>query len=586
MWDEDWALLGIEPTTQLAAIKKAYALKLKVTRPDDDAEAYQALRGAYERAQQWAAWERSRAQESTEAPAAGSAAAETSRAAEAPTVMSPPVEAPVAVTSLPPDPEAMPSPAATATAPAPAPEPAPEPEPAPSPDEPAPGPDAVAVEQRTLIDPLELAWRRDGEAALLRAWAAVRVTLDEQPLARRAEFSAAFAHWLVNLPQLPDRFAAALNDHFGWLGDFRTERLIGPALAQAVQATLADRLPQPVDPGLREAASPLLRLAALRAGSWWRLHLVLFTLHPTLAQLLNGLGPALLRRLGLDQADQTWLRERIQRGLWMRAGLCTALVAGALWLLTGNLGAVIVQTGYWLFSICGAMLVGVFLGAFVNTGPSLTAGGRRRVLPLAAWRQGSMQPMLGLVWLLFAAGLFYLGGDAGDELSAGSALALLPPWAWQLASYGFALAGLVVAWPLVPMHGLVVASIAPLVGYLSDAALGPWLPTASAVCIGLAWLLAGAAVFTRRLHAATPVQWLTRPVLNTLVLAERWSYSLAMLPLAAALAWMATHDGQVRPLTMFAVWALGNVVTGWGQAKLDGFGMRWLPAVAEASDAD
>lgn len=52
MWEQDWALLGIAPTTELAAIKKAYALKLKTTRPDDDAAAYQALRGAYERAQQ------------------------------------------------------------------------------------------------------------------------------------------------------------------------------------------------------------------------------------------------------------------------------------------------------------------------------------------------------------------------------------------------------------------------------------------------------------------------------------------------------------------------------------------------------
>lgn len=55
MWEDDWALLGIEPTTELAVIKKAYALRLKVTRPDDDADAYQALRGAYERLQQWAA---------------------------------------------------------------------------------------------------------------------------------------------------------------------------------------------------------------------------------------------------------------------------------------------------------------------------------------------------------------------------------------------------------------------------------------------------------------------------------------------------------------------------------------------------
>lgn len=576
MWEDDWALLGIEPTTQIAAIKKAYALKLKVTRPDDDAAAYQALRSAYERAQQWAAWERARQGEAT------------------------------AAASTPDEPEPAPHPVAATSPPADAPQPAaPEPEPVaapaqqhqPEPEPPAPRltplaaslppPAAEAVEPvevvnaRDLIHALELAWRRDGEAALLHLWTDVRATLDAQPLSRQAEFSSAFAHWLVNLPQLPDRFAARLNDHFGWLGDFRTERLIGPALAQAVQTALADRLPQPVDPGLRATADPLLRLAALRAGHWWRLHLLVLMLHPAMAQLFNGLGPALLRRVGLDLHNQTWLRERLQRGLWLRVGLFTALVAGSVWLLTRNVGAVLVQTGHWAFSVCAAMLVGVFLGAFINNGPRLTVGGRRRALPLAVWRQHRLQPLLGLMWLLFAAWLLYMGGGDGDDPRAGPLLMQIPGWVWTLASGGFALAGLFVAWPLVPMHGLVLGSLAPFVAYLFVAALGAWLPPAGAVCIGMAWLLAGAAVFSQRLDTAVPVQWLCRPVMNTLVLADRWSYSLAMLPLGAALAWMAVTDGPARPLTLFAIWALGNVAAGWLQARLDTVGLRWLPAAAD-----
>ena len=585
MWDEDWALLGIAPTTQLTAIKKAYALKLKVTRPDDDAQAYQALRGAYERVQQWAAWEREREQQEAPSP--------TDLPAELPAELPP--DLPAGLHGEPPTghalegpPEVPPlaqapasSPPLVATAPAASPEPAPL---TPAGEVPA---DAVAaaVAPQALIDLLELAWRRNGEAALLQAWPAVRHTLDEQPLARHAEFSAAFARWLVNLPQLPDRLAAALDAHFGWQGDFRTERLIGPALAHAVQAALAERLPPPVDPALRTAAEPLLRLAQLNgARRWWLLHAVLLMLHPALARLQGALGPATLRRLGLDLQAQRWLQEHIKRGLWMRAGLCTLLVGGAAWLQSGQGGAALGQTLYWLACICGCMVLGVFLGAFVNTGPRLSSGERHRALPLVAWRQHRMQPGLALVWLLFAAWLAYMAADGSADLRASPVLALLPDWAWAWASAGFALVGLFVAWPLEAMHGLVLASIAPLVGYLFDAALGPWMPTASAVFIGLAWMLGSAAVFSGRLQAPGPVLWLCRPVMNNLAIAERWSYSLAMLPLAAALAWLALHETQARPLTMFAIWALGLLVTAWVQVRADAVALRWLPTLPEATD--
>ncbi|MGG3805991.1 J domain-containing protein [Metabacillus fastidiosus] len=43
-----WDILGIEPTDEIASIKRAYAKKLKIHHPEDDPEGYQRLREAYD----------------------------------------------------------------------------------------------------------------------------------------------------------------------------------------------------------------------------------------------------------------------------------------------------------------------------------------------------------------------------------------------------------------------------------------------------------------------------------------------------------------------------------------------------------
>ena len=53
-----WKILEINSTSDEKAIRRAYAKKLKVTRPDEDPAGYQALRAAFDEALVQAAYQR------------------------------------------------------------------------------------------------------------------------------------------------------------------------------------------------------------------------------------------------------------------------------------------------------------------------------------------------------------------------------------------------------------------------------------------------------------------------------------------------------------------------------------------------
>ncbi|MGQ3050871.1 MAG: hypothetical protein ACT6S0_03715 [Roseateles sp.] len=533
MWEQDWALLGLAPTTELAAIKKAYALKLRVTRPDDDAEAYQALRGAYERVQQWLKWQQQEA-----------ASQVSEEAVAAPLLSEPKVE-----------PAAAPVVAI----------------------EPLPLPEHV-VQPQHLIDELTQRWRHTGEAALLHQWSAVQRELGQQPLSRHVEFSAAFAQWALGTPALPDDFLKALNSHFGWLDDFRTERQLGTPLAEALHETLDARVrPLVLEPALQALAAPLLGLDALRrqGGTWWLRQLIGLLLQPSLAHGHKELGDERLRRIGLDADAQQGLKEAAMHGAWLRVGLATL---ACMVVAVQTVNDAFIGIGYgltWLLSTGAIMLFGGFAGTLMLIPAALLPA-------LARWRRhGQHQPALALVWLLFAAWLCYLA--AAPDASPGSgALSLLPPWAYGYAAAGFAVAGLLLAWPDNAEHAWVTGGLAPLIGWLAVAALGTWLPMWSCLLIGAAWMLAAGAVHEARLPlpAANPLRWLLRPMLNSLTLMDRWGFTTALMPVAACVAWAVFARGEVDGTRIFLVWVLSILAVGWLQFKADAWCLRLMQAIA------
>ena len=305
MYVSDWDRLGIGATRDLIAIKKAYALRLRVTRPDDDAEAYQALREAYERAQHWARHAADEDEDDEEfvderavEKAAAPATTEPAFVDVQPESVHDTALAPVAFA-----PDAAPEPEAWTGIPA---------------DE---TPEA-------LVGQSYQQWHDGGEAALSAAWPGIESALSRLPLSHRAEASARFADLVISVTDLPHPYVRRLQEHFGWLGDFRIDRMIGPARAEALRQALADVCPPIVtDAQVLHHYADVSRLHQLLQGRW-RVHAWLHAAlvgWPLQRRMLEA-GPRLLRGLGIDIADQSKLGAALEVALWWRVFAMVALL--------------------------------------------------------------------------------------------------------------------------------------------------------------------------------------------------------------------------------------------------------------------
>ena len=274
-WDE----LGIEPTADAVDIKRAYAKRLKNTRPDDDAAAYQLLREAYDAALDWARAQRATGMPTMPVPAIDDATdAQQANVAAIASEALPlaPVDAFTALSfdddaTWPASDDGFSDSSKEAQVP--------------------PEDVSVGVSDETppeFTSPEAIArgvygyWSEHGDEALVALWPRVRHDLDALPLALRSDASNWMATLVLDCPELPGGFVLPLAAYFGWRDDFRVAALVGPGRAHALHERLhALGLRGKSDPSLLHRFRDARALAELlRHGKVWRARL--------LAMLMSG----------------------------------------------------------------------------------------------------------------------------------------------------------------------------------------------------------------------------------------------------------------------------------------------------------
>lgn len=210
-----WTLLGIDCTSDLITIKRAYAIKLKITRPDDDAIAYQELRDAYQQAIRTA---KLRAFAEPDINSSGSrimgdlvpnendSSASTHNDANnffserGKEQANKNTTVPVTITS-------------EITT-------------------------EHALDSEQLVEQVINQWRLLGDTDLLSYWPELERLLMLTPLSEANQYSAEFADMILDNRRFPAEFTERLMEYFEWRSDFRLERILGKEASRALQEHL------------------------------------------------------------------------------------------------------------------------------------------------------------------------------------------------------------------------------------------------------------------------------------------------------------------------------------------------------------
>lgn len=321
-----WAMLAIAPTTDIKAIKNAYAAKLKLTRPDSDPEGYQLLRNSYEHAQWLVRTGQITTSSKPNSGSAGTAGVETQ-----PTVASslaqPSFENQKIVSN---DDLFTLSTHENVTPEIDAPQES--------------APNTLSVDD-TYVDPKKLLKEFESYASSLTDQPSTEIDrwlhahFDALSIGDRFEINKRVAEWVVIKDFVRAETLNALSQYFEWRADYHVERVLGWELANELRSRIdwlstcavSPRRPTERGPVWDEiAVTTRMRAAGLR---WRSFMLMLFSRQHSLEVLRNHHAHQ-LRHAGIALNVLNDCAEAAKYAHWVRIGLVIALIFFVSLLLT------------------------------------------------------------------------------------------------------------------------------------------------------------------------------------------------------------------------------------------------------------